>query len=83
MKNEKIHSTLLGLVGGYLLYLAWQLFESYRAGTGEMPEAAFIIAIVVFTVAGAGILVYAWTIYRKQQKTEKNQKERSEEQDPV
>ena len=68
MKNEKTHSILLTLVGGYMLYLAYQLFGKYRAGTKEMPDAVFILAILLFTAAGIGIWVYAWRIYRKQKK---------------
>jgi Na+-transporting NADH:ubiquinone oxidoreductase subunit NqrD len=75
VKNEKIHSTLLALVGGYLLFLAYQLFEKYRTGTKEMPDAVFILAIVVFSVAGIGVIIWAWKIYRKQREEEQKNDE--------
>ena len=50
---------LLALVGGYLLYLAYQLFEKYRTGTKEMPDVVFILAIIVFLLGGIGIFCYA------------------------
>ncbi len=75
MKNERIHSMLLALVGGYLLYLAWQLFDKYRTGTEEMPEAVFLLAIGIFTIAGIGVLFFAWTVYQKTRKEEKQQSE--------
>ena len=68
MKDERIHSILLTLVGGYMLYLAYQLFGKYRSGTKEMPDAVFILAIIVFAAAGIGVWVYAWRIYRKHKK---------------
>ncbi len=71
MRNEKIHSTLLGVVGGYILYLAYQLFEKYRAGTKEMPDAVFIAAIIFFTIAGIGTLIFAWKTWRKATKEDR------------
>ena len=73
MQNEKIHSIMLALVGGYLLYLAYQLFDKYRTGTEEMPGIVFILAIAVFAAGGIGTILWAWRIYR-QQRTEKREK---------
>ena len=73
MKKESIHSMLLGLVGGYLLFLAWELLDKYRSGSGEMPDAVFIAAIALFTAGGIGVLIYAWIIYRKQREQEKGE----------
>lgn len=70
MKNEKLHSSLLGLVGGYILILAWQLYEKYRDGTKEVPDAVFLAGIIVFTLGGIGTLIWAWKIYRKQREEE-------------
>ena len=81
MKNEKIHSMLLGLVGGYLLYLAWDLYEKYRDKAGEMAPALNIVFIIIFALGGLGTLYYAWVIYRKDRKEteEKEQNEKQEE----
>lgn len=59
MRNEKLHATLLALAGGYLLYLAYQLLQSYLAGSQDMSRALFILCIALFAVAGAGVLLYA------------------------
>ena len=66
MRNEKVQSVLLACVGGYILYLAYQLFEKYRTGTNEMPEAAFILSIAVLFIGGIATIVFAWRIYQKQ-----------------
>ena len=77
--NSGVHATLLAAVGGYILYLAWTLFEKYRDNAGEMPPALNIIAIVVFTLGGFGTLFYAWTVYRKgkKEKTEEDKEDNS------
>ena len=75
MKNEKIHSMLLGLVAGYVLFLAWELFDKYRAGSDEMPGPVFIIAIAVFTLGGLGTIWYAWKVYQKGKKAEAEKEE--------
>ncbi len=73
MKNEKTHAMLLTLVGGYLFYLAFQLFNGYRAGGSEdMPGYVFILFIILFLGAGAGTLFYAWRTYRKIREEEEN-----------
>ena len=81
MKNEKIHSSLLGIVGGYLLYLAWQLFDTLRKGESTMAPGLQIAFIVLFVLAGAGILVYAWRDWEKQKKEEANGKTEKKQDD--
>jgi len=64
MKNETVHSTLLALVGGYLLYMAYQILGNYRSGAGEMPDYLYIIVIALMSLAGLGVIYYAWVVYR-------------------
>ena len=75
MKNEKTHAMLLGLVGGYILYLAYQLFEKYRSGAEEMPPALNILAIIVLGAGGIGTVVYAVLIYRKAREESRKKEE--------
>ena len=83
MKNERVHATLLAVVGGFVLYLAWQLLDKYRSGTQEMPDAVFIIAIIVFTLGGIGTIAYAWICYRNgnRAKTEEVNPDHSEKEE--
>ena len=74
MRNEKVHATLLALVGGFVLYLAYQLLEKYLAGTKEMPDAVFIIAIVVFAIGGISTICYAWICYQRWKRMNQNRK---------
>ena len=78
--NPDIHSVLLAAVGGYLLYIAWQLFDKYRSQAGEMPPALNILAVVIMTLGGLGTLYYAWTVYRHARKNgDKNEDENDQD----
>ena len=77
--NPNVHATLLAAVGGYILYLAWMLFEKYRDQTGEMPPVLNIIAIVVFTLGGFGTLFYAWNVYRKGRKEKPGEEDKDDQ----
>ncbi len=77
--NPDIHSVLLAAVGGYLLYIAWQLFDKYRNRAGEMPPALNILAVIVMTLGGLGTLYYAWTVYRQGRKTKDKNKDESDQ----
>lgn len=63
-KNPQTHALLLTLVGGYVLYIAYHLFENLQSGSGDMPVPAAIAAIAVFAAAGVGVLLYAYKVYR-------------------
>ena len=78
MKNRNTHAMLLTLVGAYMLYTAWHLFENMRSGAQEMPAAAYIALIVLFALAGVGIFVYAFIIWRGSRR-EEDKKSRDED----
>ncbi len=65
MNNRNIHSILLALVGGYMLYGGYHLLENMRSGKDEMSPALYAVLIALFALAGAGVLVYAWIVWRK------------------
>ena len=77
--NPNVHSALLAAVGGYLLYMAWQLFDKYRNQAGEMSPAMNIIAIAFLGLGGLGTLYYAWSVYRKgkQESTENDEENKT------
>ena len=82
MRNERIHSTLLGVVGAYLIYLAYQLFE--KRADASMPPALRIVFIAFFGLAGAAVIVYAFLVWKKsraEDEQEQQPKEDGREQD--
>lgn len=68
MKNQGTHAMLLALVGGYILYIAWHLLDNLLSGINDMPQAAAIAAIAVFTLAGIAVLIYAWKTWQSTKK---------------
>ena len=53
--NSKGRYTFLMLAGVYLLYLCWQLIKGFRSGEATSP--VFVIAAVVFFIAGILVIV--------------------------
>ena len=53
--NSKGRYTFLMLAGVYLLYLCWQLIKGFRSGEATSP--VFLIAAVVFFIAGILVIV--------------------------
>ena len=78
MNSGKTRSTLLGVVGAYLIYLAYQLFEGRAETDTAMTPAARIAFIVFFAIAGAAVLVYALNVWKKS-KDEDEEKPKEDE----
>lgn len=80
MNNGKTRSSLLGVVGAYLLYTAYQLFEARGDTNTTMTPAVRILFIVFFVAAGAALLVYAVRVWKNSDKEQKEEeKERQDE----
>lgn len=72
--KESTHSIFLALAGFYILKVAYDLFASMNDGSNTMERWLVILFIVVFAVAGAGVLFYAWRSWQKGKKEEENPK---------
>ena len=77
--NGKSRSTLLGVVGAYLCYLAYQLFEGRTETDTAMTPAARYAFIALFVIAGVGIMAYAVLVWKKALEDEKEQKPKDDE----
>lgn len=64
MKNSSVHAMLMALVGGYVLYIAYQLFDKLQSGAEEMPFWLCVAAIAFFALAGLAVILYAWKLWR-------------------
>lgn len=79
MNNGKTRSTLLGIVGAYLCYLAYQLFEGRAETDTAMTPTARIAFIVFFALAGAAVMVYAVVVWKKSGEEEEREKAKDDE----
>ena len=92
MNNSTGRSSLFAIVGGYLIYMAYELLKGLIDNTPTtMPRAVQIIVIVLFTGIGIALLVFAWKVWKKGREDqdqnpvdleEQEEEARSEEQGP-
>ena len=66
MNPNSTRSMLHGLVGAYLLYLAYRLLKGLTDGIETtMPRWVAILAIAAFAGIGVTFLVHAWKTWKK------------------
>ena len=66
MRQSTNRSLLYGIVGGYLLYLAYELLQNRINNVpSTMAPWLAILFIVLFTGIGITLLVYAWKIWKQ------------------
>ena len=59
-------SLLFGVVGGYLIYLAYQLMKDMIDDIpSTMPKWLIIVVSVLFAAIGVTLLVFAWKMWKK------------------
>lgn len=80
LNNGKTRSSLLGVVGAYLLYTAWDLWQERGNTDTVMTVSARIVFIALFALAGAALLVYAVYVWkRSEDQKEENPRDRNDE----
>ena len=77
MNQGKTRSSLFGVVGGYLLYLAYQLFESWNNPDTTMSHAVMAIFIALFAIAGCFLFVCAVRMWKRADQEEQEEKKRA------
>lgn len=75
--GSQLRTSLLALAGVYLVYLAWEMLNTMRKGETEMQPWLSIVFISFFSLAGIGIMIFAWRVWRKEK--EKGPEEEKEE----
>lgn len=76
--QNKGKAVFYAIAGGYLIYLAYQLFGS-RMDDGGKNYMLSLIFSIFFVVAGAGILIYTAIMYQKMLKAEAENGDSQEE----
>ncbi len=64
MNNGQTRSSLLGIVGAYLLYTAYELWQDWGNTETTMTTPARVVFIVLFALCGAALLVYAVIVWK-------------------
>lgn len=76
MNNRKNRACLLGIAGGYLGYLAYELFRDRNLPDTTMTSLARWLFIGLFVLCGTGLVIYAIILWIKAGK-EKEDAERN------
>ena len=71
----KNRSYLMGIVGGYLIYIAYELCLNRNDQNTTMTPAARIAFIVFFGLVGIALLVFAFRLWVAANKAEKEKKD--------
>ncbi|MBR6707352.1 MAG: hypothetical protein IKI84_11845 [Clostridia bacterium] len=83
MNGEKTRSCLMGIVGGYLIYTAWQLFQGRNDPDTTMTIGIMILFMALFVIAGAALMVYAVILWKKGMAEDKEEKQTKGEEDSL
>ena len=81
MNGEKTRSCLMGIVGGYLIYTAWQLYQGRNDPDTTMTIGIMILFMALFVIAGIALMVYAVLLWKKGMTEDKEEKRAKEEED--
>ena len=76
--NGKNRSYVLGVAGGYLLYLDYQLYENRNNPEAGMSSAVRILFMILFLLAGIGLMVFAFRLWFKADREEREGKAKEE-----
>lgn len=80
MNNGKTRSALLGLVAAYMLYTAYGLYQNDTETT--MSPTVRTLFIVLFVLAGIGVAVYAYFVWKNSEK-KKEEEQKQNDQDSM
>ena len=66
MNNSTGRSSLFAIVGGYLIYMAYELLKNLIDDIPTtMSRFVQILFIVLFTGIGITLIVFAWKVWKK------------------
>lgn len=63
-RGNSTHATLLAVIGGYLIYMAYQMVRDTLSGVSSMPLTTTVILAGLMGLAGLGIIGYALYTWR-------------------
>jgi uncharacterized membrane protein YebE (DUF533 family) len=82
-KANNTHVTMLVVVGGYVLYMAYRMVKNTLSGESSMSMTTTVILAVVMGLLGLGVLAYSGYVFylvrKKSELTEEEAKELDEQ----
>jgi uncharacterized membrane protein YebE (DUF533 family) len=78
-KANNTHVTMLVVVGGYVLYMAYRMVKNTLSGESSMSMTTTVILAVVMGLLGLGVLAYSgYVFYLVRKKSELTEEEAQE-----
>ena len=68
--QNRNRAMLLALVGGYVIYLAYEMMRDELAGKSSMAMWLCILLVILMGAAGIAVLILAWKVYRTKEPEE-------------
>lgn len=79
-KNEGTHGALLLMVGGYIAFMGYKMYQNTVAGLSTMSMTTTVVAMSLMILAGLAVMVYGGvTFYHGWQEQKKGIPEDNEE----
>lgn len=63
-RGNSTHATLLAVIGGYLIYMAYQMVRDTLSGASAMSLTTTIIFAGIMALCGLGVIGYAVYTWR-------------------
>jgi len=63
-QGNSTHATLIAVIGGYLIYMAYEMVQNTLNGRSTMSMTTTVITAVIMALAGLGTIGYAVYLWR-------------------
>lgn len=70
-QNNGTHATLIAVIGGYLVYLAYQMVRDTLSGASSMSMTTTVILAGAMALCGLAVVAYGFRLWRKGEKAKK------------
>ena len=64
-QNAGAHATMIAVIGGYLVYLAYQMVRDTLSGASTMSMTTTVILAGVMALCGLAVMAYGFRLWRK------------------
>ncbi len=73
--QNRNRAMLLAVVGGYVIYLAYEIMRDELAGKSSMPIWAAVLCTAFLGAAGIAVLALAWKVSKTKDPEDKEEPE--------
>lgn len=64
-QNDTAHATMIAVIGGYLVYLAYQMVRDTLSGASSMSMTTTVILAGVMALCGLAVIACGFRMWRK------------------